>query len=226
MSLKQSQKTLFFSIITLLLCFATLAGTTYALFSDVAITQRNSIQTGTVKVNLYHRNSRMITEDAERVAVDEETALFTVDVDPVTGKDKFLWEPNASVFEEFTVVNDGTITVSYRLNVRTYGFNRVSGTGASLKDALMVAVVSDPELVRETGFDGYVPFNDFTGEVNMEFAAGEINRFYVVITWLQSSEDNRLNLKNGVITDNGDVLYIDLGITLKAVQANGPTDLI
>jgi len=207
-------KTLVLSVIMLALSIAILVGATLALFSDVALTQRNVISTADLEVGLYHENADMIALGEEKKDVEAQTNLFAMP----------LWEPNASVYERFTVVNEGDVTVGYKFSVNVASYNKVAGSDSSLADVLKVAVVSDPSQALADDFDGYVPLKEFQGVEKSNFAAAAQDVFYVVITWDQSAYDNNLNLRNGLRADNGDGLYIDIGVRLIAWQGNGSYD--
>lgn len=125
---KSTKHALLASVLSIVMCFAMLIGSTFAWFTDEVKSGMNKIVAGNLNVELYHSNGNVSEEK-----VDEGTKLF-VDKD---GND-ILWEPGAMVYENFTVKNKGTLALKYRLTLNS-NFNLVDGK--SLKDVLKVAVI-------------------------------------------------------------------------------------
>ena len=63
---KQTKRALLSSIVSLILCFTMLLGTTFAWFTDTASTGRNVIKSGNLDIELYYKTS---LEDEEWKAV-------------------------------------------------------------------------------------------------------------------------------------------------------------
>ncbi|MBQ8850745.1 MAG: hypothetical protein IJ011_10470, partial [Clostridia bacterium] len=82
---KSTKRALIASVISLLLCFTMLMGTTYAWFTDSVTSANNIITTGNLDVELYHTDKA-----ATKEKVTSTTELFD---------DVELWEPGAVVYE-------------------------------------------------------------------------------------------------------------------------------
>ena len=79
---KTTKRALFSSVMALLLCFTMLLGTTFAWFTDSAVSGNNIIKTGNLDMKLSYKPYGV--ENTTWTEVDESTVLF--------GKDA-LYEP-------------------------------------------------------------------------------------------------------------------------------------
>ena len=101
---KKTKKALLASVMSLVLCCAMLIGTTFAWFTDSASTSVNTIQAGTLKVDLI---------DAGTQESIKGEALSFKNVD---GSTDILWEPGASFeTETFQVKNVGNLALKYKI---------------------------------------------------------------------------------------------------------------
>ena len=172
---KSTKHALLASVLSIVMCFAMLIGSTFAWFTDEVKTGMNKIVAGNLDVELYHSNGN-VTEEK----VDETTKLFGNDI---------LWEPGVMVYENFTVKNEGTLALKYRLTLNS-NFNLVDGK--SLKDVLKVAVIEgafdgDRATAQALTFDKTLADFEQTGVL----AAGAGGDTYaIVIYWEPSDRDN------------------------------------
>ena len=117
MKLKSKKSALLMSFTSLLLCFAMLAGSTFAWFTDTATTGVNKIQSGTLDVGL-----EMATEWYEDGTVktwtnaEGETLTFkTKDGRPA---DEIFWEPGCTYkLPELRIVNNGNLALKYKVEI-------------------------------------------------------------------------------------------------------------
>ena len=117
MKLKSKKSALLLSFTSLLLCFAMLAGSTFAWFTDTATTGVNKIQSGTLDVGL-----EMATEWYEDGTVktwtnaEGETLTFkTKDGRPA---DEIFWEPGCTYkLPELRIVNNGNLALKYKVEI-------------------------------------------------------------------------------------------------------------
>ena len=201
---KTTKRALWSSVLSLLLCFAMLLGTTYAWFTDSVTSANNIIKSGNLDVEVY-------TEDG--VSIEEVERLFA-DVD--------LWEPGAIAYENLTVANLGTLALKYRMTVNfTEATETAEGSGKTLVDVLKVAVVSG-------GFNGTredaqnLSYNyslkDFAldGKLDAKDGENDEHTYGIVIYWEPTENDNDYNVKDG--------LSIKLGINLFATQWTSESD--
>ena len=94
-----TRKSLLVSVIALMCCFAMLLGTTYAWFTDSVSSAGNTIQSGTLKVDLFHGD----------VSIKENPTHEIFDYKH--------WEPGFTAVETLKVVNLGTLAQQYKLSL-------------------------------------------------------------------------------------------------------------
>lgn len=101
---KNTKKSLLFSVLALVLCCAMLLGTTFAWFTDTATTSVNSIEAGTLDIEIVDSDGNPLTQ-----------ALSFVNTD---GEPDILWEPGAT-FETgaFFIKNKGTLNLTYKIEI-------------------------------------------------------------------------------------------------------------
>ena len=131
--MKNTKRALFASLISLLLCFTMLIGTTYAWFTDSVSSANNIIKSGNLDVNLYYWDNSMETGTQVSVEKDPELKLLK----NANGAD-ILWEPGASGFGHFEVVNEGSLALKYEL-VLTFDNATETADGKTLADVLSVS---------------------------------------------------------------------------------------
>ena len=204
---KSTKHALLASVLSIVMCFAMLISSTFAWFTDEVKSGMNKIVAGNLDVELYHTNGNVNTEEA----VGADTKLF-VNAD---GND-ILWEPGVMVYENFTVKNEGTLALKYRLTLNS---NFTAVDGKSLKDVLKVAVIEgafedDRAAAQALTFDKTLEEFEQTGVL----AAGAGGDTYaIVIYWEPSDRDNDYNIAGGVLS-------VDLGVNLVATQAASEND--
>ena len=205
---KSTKKALFVSILSLVICLSMLIGTTFAWFTDSVTSGINKIIAGNLDIELYHDDKG--TDGFEKVYAN--TKLFD---------DIALWEPGAVVYENFKVVNEGTLALKYVLSFLAENATEVKG--ASIVDALKIAVV-------ENGFDGnrdkakaltnYVDFESFN--LSDELLTKDASNVYgIVIYWEPTADDNKFNMNN---ENQGKTLSVDIGVSLVATQMTHEAD--
>ena len=101
-AIRRKRKALFQSIMSLILCFAMLTGTTFAWFSDSASSEGNIIQSGGLDVKLeYKKNFTDSWSDASNAVI------FNYD----------QWEPGYSDVRYLQISNDGNLAFQYQITV-------------------------------------------------------------------------------------------------------------
>ena len=103
---KHTRRALLSSVVALVLCLTMLMGTTFAWFTDTATVSVNTIQSGTLDVELeVYRNGNWVDAKSE--------TLQFVDAN---GKTDILWEPGASFnLEKVRVINKGNLSLKYKI---------------------------------------------------------------------------------------------------------------
>ena len=105
MKLKSKKSALLLSFTSLLLCFAMLAGSTFAWFTDTATTGVNQIKSGKLDVDIVDENNN---------SLDGKSLSFK----NANGEDDILWEPGATFFTQgFKIVNKGNLALKYKVVV-------------------------------------------------------------------------------------------------------------
>ena len=106
MKLKSKKSALLLSFTSLLLCFAMLAGSTFAWFTDTATTGVNKITSGNLHVEIQDKTGKKI-ENLEWVK-DDGTVI--------ADQDKILWEPGCTyLLTPFKIVNTGNLALKYKI---------------------------------------------------------------------------------------------------------------
>jgi len=111
MTNKNTKRALLTSVMSLLLCFTMLLGTTYAWFTDSVSSANNIITAGNLDIELYWS-----TNATDWKKVDTHTNVFG----------EALWEPGHTEVVYLKVENKGTLALKYNL-----GVNIVSETGST-----------------------------------------------------------------------------------------------
>ena len=218
--MKHKKRALFQSVVALILCLSMLVGTTFAWFTDSVSSGINVIAAGNLDVELYHSNA---VADGE--PVKEDTSLFLdLQGNPI------LWEPGAVSYENLRVTNAGDLALAYQLAIATENENFVvetSGAQYGLSQILKVGVVrggitaTDRRGVVDSVAEAdWTTLSDFVhnGSLLPEGEGTSEEIWGVVIYWEPGEFDNYWNLNNGKTLSSGDVLSIDLGISLIATQ--------
>jgi len=104
-----TKRALLSSAVSLVLCFTMLLGTTFAWFTDSASTAVNTIQSGTLDVDLVDEaGTTLVGEKMEFINKENSSSV--------------LWEPGVTfVSEGFKVVNKGNLSLKYQLSITGVG---------------------------------------------------------------------------------------------------------
>ena len=208
MKLKSKKSALLLSFTSLLLCFAMLAGSTFAWFTDTATTGVNQIVSGNLDLEVYHKTSGT-SIGLEKI--NDLTNLF----DNVEGS-PIRWEPGAKAEETFVIKNEGNLALKYCFAV-SYANATKTPAGKTLADALTVSTATGEDNISDenrgerktanTAFEG-TQLADFSHEEYL--LPGEYREIKMTIHWVPSANDNDFNVAGG--------LSVDLGINVLAMQ--------
>ena len=115
--MKSKKSALLLSFTSLLLCFAMLAGSTFAWFTDTATTGVNQIKSGTLDVGL-----EMATAWNENGTVktwaNAEGKTLTFKTADNRAANEIFWEPNCTYkLPELRVVNKGNLALKYKVEI-------------------------------------------------------------------------------------------------------------
>ena len=106
MKLKSKKSALLMSFTSLLLCFAMLAGSTFAWFTDTATTGVNKITSGNLHVEIQNEAGTKI----------EKLEWVTKEGTAIDNQDDILWEPGCTyLLTPFKIVNTGNLALKYKI---------------------------------------------------------------------------------------------------------------
>lgn len=230
---KQTKRALLSSIVSLILCFTMLLGTTFAWFTDTASTGRNVIKSGNLDIELYYKTS---LEDEEWKAIGEDTEIFSYD----------KWEPGYTQVVYLKTANKGSLALKYNVAASVYketlgktkdgadiklsdylkaGYLEVAAWGDALSAEEMMAITventfenSRPKFAAfaegtMSNFEQYggKNLNEFDAASGVVLLPGEENVGVLAIT-MPTTVTNEAN-HNGT-----DIPEIELGLTVVATQ--------
>ena len=134
MKLKSKKSALLMSFTSLLLCFAMLAGSTFAWFTDTASTAVNKIQSGTLKVDIQNEAGASLRGKTLRWVVNGRISENNV-----------LWEPNCTYeLESFKIVNQGNLALKYQITI-----NGVTGDAKLLEAIEFTAKIGNDKIALD-----------------------------------------------------------------------------
>ena len=134
MKLKSKKSALLMSFTSLLLCFAMLAGSTFAWFTDTASTAVNKIQSGTLKVDIQNEAGDSLRGKTLRWVVNGRISENNV-----------LWEPNCTYeLESFKIVNQGNLALKYQITI-----NGVTGDAKLLEAIEFTAKIGNDKIALD-----------------------------------------------------------------------------
>ena len=194
MKLKSKKSALLLSFTSLLLCFAMLAGSTFAWFTDTATTGVNKIVSGKLKVDIVA---------AEKDSNDKYPSLTG------TGKElKFqnnansndiLWEPGVTFLTQgFKIKNDGNLALKWKMTVnKENAVNSKVGSEAAPSKSLLDVI--DFSVVTSQAKDAKaVAIEDFVGHLLKETASTET--YYIKAHMQETAGNDYQNLTLDGIT--------------------------
>ena len=108
--MKNTKRSLWASAISLLLCFSMLLGTTYAWFTDSAVSGSNIITAGNLDANMYFSDTLLDAESGDWKNAEGES-IFTYD----------KWEPGYTEVKYLKIENAGNLSFKWRLYIKADG---------------------------------------------------------------------------------------------------------
>ena len=146
MKLKSKKSALLLSFTSLLLCFAMLAGSTFAWFTDTATTGVNKIVAGNLKVDIVDAT------DTDKSLTDADGKLYWTQkrsaegqATAVTDADKPLWEPGVNFLTQgFKIANKGNLALKWKVEVNK-GTTAANAGDYDLLDVIDFSVVTKSE---------------------------------------------------------------------------------
>ena len=209
--MKSVKRSLTSSIVALVLCLSMLLGTTYAWFTDSAVSANNIIQSGTLDVEMYWSDELLAADSGEWIDADG-VPVFTYE----------NWEPNYTDVKYVKVKNAGNLALKWRLSIVAQGsvtdlsdvidvyyINPVTATVDSIEDLDSVGVLTDV-LANNVATDGVLLPE---GKTDPAYTTGET--ILAIAFHMQADAGNEYM---------GDSLGDGFALRLLATQFNYETD--
>ena len=140
MKLKSKKSALLLSFTSLLLCFAMLAGSTFAWFTDTATTGVNKIVAGKLDVELLMY--KKVNGQSDYVNISKEPApIFGSETSTVAQNDNLdtLWEPGKTQVAYLAIKNEGNLDLKYQVALNVTN----PADGKDLYRVMQYAIVPD-----------------------------------------------------------------------------------
>ena len=222
---KSTKRALLMSALSLFLCIAMLAGTTFAWFTDSVSSKNNIITAGNLDIELEYKNVKGGELAKEWMTVKDASDVF----DP-----KALWEPGRVEVVYLKVSNLGTLDLKYQLSVNVYDEvvgKTEDGEDVRLSDHLVFKVVEMPDALAtytdreavEVAAGTEKGLKDYNGKTTPLSAKSEdpaVNDedYVALIVYMPENVGNEANYRGDVIPK------IELGINLFATQLASEED--
>ncbi len=200
---KTTKRTLVVSVLSIVVCFAMLIGSTFAWFTDSATTGVNIIKSGNLDVGFEYADGKDNPASANWQNA-EKAKIF----------DYQLWEPGYTVAKHIKISNNGSLALKYQVSFK------LDGAIGKLAEAIDVYFI-DPASAITTRSDvdnltSIGTLNNFlTGDVVFgELEAGKSNMVTVV---LKMKEEANNDYQNKSV---GDGLTIIINATQDTVESD------
>ena len=216
MKLKSKKSALLLSFTSLLLCFAMLAGSTFAWFTDTATTGVNKIQAGNLDIEVKYTLDGETWND-----LDGATDIFQ----------KGLWEPGHTEVVALKFKNNGNLALKYSINMNivdeTVGVNKFNKE-YKLSDYLKVKTLSqEASLIGDIcigmafsarndslGYTATANFKDATVlDHDLFLAPGEVGNYLIMKVYMPETVGNEAN---AISTEKA--ASINFGLNVVATQ--------
>ena len=142
MKLKSKKSALLMSFTSLLLCFAMLAGSTFAWFTDTATTGVNKIVAGNLKVDIVDADGRTSLTGEGRKLLWTQKVVSGSDgeLKAVETEGRPLWEPGVNFLTQgFKIANKGNLALKWKVEVNK-GTTATNAKNADLLPTITIRV--------------------------------------------------------------------------------------
>ena len=226
MTKKNTKKALVLSVLSLVVCFSMLVGTTFAWFTDSVSSANNVIASGNLDVTLEYWADANNDGTKEWVDVQGADDIFN----PAA-----KWEPGYADVVYFRISNVGSLAMQYSfvMNVNEPAQStNVNGDKFYLSDYIQYSIVEGATenqfgtdraaAIAAATADGQVPralSNDTADRVTSNGTALESGDFvkFAVVVWMPETVGNEANYR-------GEAPQIDLTFNVIATQATSEND--
>ena len=218
MKLKSKKSALLLSFTSLLLCFAMLAGSTFAWFTDTATTGVNKIVAGNLDVEL------LMHDGTDYVNISKEPApIFGSENSTVAQNNNLdtLWEPGKTQVAYLAIKNEGNLDLKYQVTLNVTN----PADGKDLYKVMQYAIAPDVKrtdsvLPEWTTGNSVIPGAQTVSGTNTEDAAPAgvkllhgSTHYFALLVHMDEDADNRY--QNG---------KVEFDLTVYAAQLNSESD--
>lgn len=116
---KTIKKMLITSILSLVLCISMFIGTTFAWFSDTAVSANNKIVAGNLQVQLLMYNGESYVDIGNR-----SNPIFGVGSVAQNDNESTLWEPGKTQVAYLAVKNNGNLALKYKVDLEVKNISK------------------------------------------------------------------------------------------------------
>ena len=218
MKFKHTKKALLFSLITIIVALAMMAGTTFAWFTDSVTSSNNLIVAGNLDVEMYYQNQ----EVKSWTKVEETTNVFKKDA---------LWEPGHTEVVKLQISNEGTLALKYKLGINVVdetGSTNSEGEFFKLSEHIRFGVISsntDNSAVDYTRKMAIAAVEDVAKPISEGFNTENIrlesrnNNWLTLVVYMPTTVGNEVKAAVGAPAPS-----INIGLSLVATQATFEED--
>ena len=202
MKLKSKKSALLMSFTSLLICFAMLAGSTFAWFTDTATTGVNKIVSGNLKVDIVAENGVTSLTGVGKELKFQNNA----------NSNDILWEPGVTFLTQgFKIKNDGNLALKWKAQVNKDNIKNGKASDDA-KDNMSLLDVIDFSVVTSQAEDAKaIAIEDFVGHLAKEKTSDET---YYIKAHMQETAGN----------DYQNLSLNDITVTVYATQLNYEND--
>ena len=203
-----TKKALVASLLSLVLCFSMLIGTTFAWFTDSVTSANNIIKSGNLDIELYYQ----LEGETTWTKVTETTNVF---------KEDTLWEPGHTEVVKLKVVNEGSLALKYNLGVNVaseVGSVNMAGENFLLSEFIKFAVIDGAntytrdEAIAAAEAEGATALKTAYNSGTTQLLATEED-YVTMVVYMPTTVGNEANPAKGAATPT-----INLGLNLFATQ--------
>ena len=210
---KLTRRALLSSVLALVLCFTMLLGTTFAWFTDEAVSSGNKIVAGNLDVKLLMWNGT----EYENIG-DNGSAIFGKDSIAQDNNAQTLWEPGKTQIAYLAIENAGNLDLKYQVTLN------VSGDDKNLYEVMEYAIFANAkvsentdDLVTEEEWDAAtgLPVSlgaQIVSEESVSLEAGATHYFALAIHMQEEANNDYQGAE------------LDFDITVFATQLNSESD--
>ena len=203
MKLKSKKSALLLSFTSLLLCFAMLAGSTFAWFTDTATTGVNKIVAGNLKVDI-------VAEDGVTSLTGEGKELKFQNNANSTD---ILWEPGVTFLTQgFKIKNGGNLALKWKMAINKENIENGKADSEETPSKSLLEVIDFSVVTSTVENAPVVPIESFVGELKEQNAVSA-DTYYIKAHMQEEAGNDYQNLTLDGIT-----------ITVYATQLNHEND--